>query len=419
MTLYSAHYVWQCLAGQQPEPPDRAQAGNAYEALLALHDAVPAGVGKVEAVWQTIQRDQPDLAASIGLANRWRITPDHKLYNLPPPQYLIEGELVEGSLHVLFGASGIGKSFVALDYALTIAEQGHDVIYCAGEGQSGYADRVMAWRKHHGKPDGKPIYFTSELVPLLDAEAIDEFILEVQISRLKPKLIIIDTLAWCLVGGDENSARDMGEAVRNCRHIQETLGTAILLVHHTGKSSTSERGSSALRGASDMMIYLEDRGGTLALSCDKAKDTEPFPTRFLRLVTVEAREGRTSCVVMPAEKVVQTKDDKLTRQQVELLELLNEAIFIETGAKYSQIEKQCPKMNTYRVLSQLKRLGYVRQGEKGDPYTITSEGIAALAQSGSLQPTQPTSSGESTPHKANGKPPHQTSFVPPERARYD
>ena len=45
----------------------------------------------------------------------------NELMELQPPSWLIDGVMEEGVFAVLYGASGEGKSFVALDWALSIA----------------------------------------------------------------------------------------------------------------------------------------------------------------------------------------------------------------------------------------------------------------------------------------------------------
>ena len=45
-----------------------------------------------------------------------------------------------------------------------------------------------------------------------------------------------------------------------CKAAVRELGCAVILVHHTGKSGDSERGSSAMRGALDTMICIKKNG---------------------------------------------------------------------------------------------------------------------------------------------------------------
>ncbi|MDP9315436.1 MAG: hypothetical protein M3R24_32010, partial [Chloroflexota bacterium] len=64
----------------------------------------------------------------------------------------------------------------------------------------------------------------------------------------------------------------------------------------------------------------------------------------------------------------------------EVLEILNLSVFRSIGAKSAQVRQECkiPMATIYRVLSELKERGYLQQSEKGDPFTITAAGIAAL-----------------------------------------
>ena len=58
-----------------------------------------------------------------------------------------------------------------------------------------------------------------------------------QARREEPKLIIFDTLARCMVGGDENSPLDMGRAVAAADRVRVETGAAVLLVHHPTKAN--------------------------------------------------------------------------------------------------------------------------------------------------------------------------------------
>jgi len=305
--------------------------------------------------------------------NGWRIYPVNDLDKLPPVQWLIDNEIPAKSLTVLYGTSGSGKSFIALDYALRIAQHA-PVVYVAAEGETGYADRKNAWISHFRNNPGS-LYFCFNTVRMLDLQNVKSF--TDAVIPISPKLIVIDTLARCMVGGDENSARDMGLFVESCDQIKQQLDAAVLVVHHTGKNSASERGSSALRGACESMIELSNDDGLITLSCSKSKDAQPFAPRFLRLVNVQVSPQRSSCAVIPSDKVAHVKGQPLTANQKAVLQALKMETFLTVGAKSSQLISTCgiSERTIYRVLSPLIKWGYVEQGKRGDPYKITEEGF--------------------------------------------
>jgi hypothetical protein len=320
------------------------------------------------------------IAESKGLGWNW-IHAD-QLDHLPPMRWLIQDEIPEQALVVLFGQSGAGKSFIALDYSLQIAQH-HPVLYIAAEGHAGYANRKIAWCKHHGLDAGQ-LYFpdNNAVISLLDPQVVEAFIASV--LPLQPKLIVFDTLAWCMTGGDENSTSDMQRFITHCRHIQNATGATLLLVHHTGKSGASERGSSALRGGADQMIELSNEDDIMTLSCSKSKETEGFEDRYLARLTLETRPGETSCVWLPTDKVTQTKSDRLSRQQRDVLGILSTPLFIEVGARFAQLAEALPNISRsgmYKILNRLMaaQLGYITQGKRGEPFSITPAGLAALS----------------------------------------
>src|SRR5205085_2929152 len=137
---------------------------------------------------------------------RGRLIHADELDNLPPVEWLIDSEIPKRSLTLLFGLSGAGKSFVALDYALRVA-QSAPVIYIAAEGVSGYAARVKAWCSHHKLPTGH-LYFLPGTAEIMNSKGVHDLLSE--IAEVRPVMVVVDTLARCMVGGDENSAKDMG-----------------------------------------------------------------------------------------------------------------------------------------------------------------------------------------------------------------
>lgn len=294
------------------------------------------------------------------------------LRNLPPTSWLIQGEIPAGLLTVVCGPSEAGKSFLMVDYAMRIARANPDrtIVYVAPEGGGGYRKRVEAWLLHHGGEEPENLVFVLRSVSMLDPSAVQ--MLLTAIRPLAPVLVIIDTLARNMVGGDENSAKDMGLFVSGCDVIRFEAGAAVSIVHHTGRSG-AYRGSSALFAASDSWIEFANDDGLITVSCGKAKDWKPFTPRYYRLV-----ESGESCVLVPSDQA--PAQSNLTEGQRKTLETLAMDIFTGPGAKLRELvaSTSVPEPTMFRILSRLKRMGYVTQSKRGDPYFIASGGLSAI-----------------------------------------
>ena len=275
-----------------------------------------------------------------------------QLADLPEPSYLVEDFIRARGMTVLYGPSGGGKSFAALDWSLCIAtgqpfygqavQQG-PVVYIAAEGASGYYSRAQAWCNSRGVAEVPDFRFWIEAPNFFRSETTA---LEVALAELDkpPVLIVIDTLARCLVGGDENSARDIGLFIQNAEKLAKRHGSALLIVHHTGKSGELERGSSALRGAADTMLCLKPDGANLKLTCEKQKDAAEFdPWRF------HLEPQNESCVIRLGDDV-----GRLSDHEQRILETVSESFGTEwvSATKVKEVS-DIPKSSFYRSLNTL------------------------------------------------------------------
>ena len=121
-------------------------------------------------------------------------------------------------------------------------------------------------------------------------------------------MIVIDTLARAMGGGDENSGQDMGRLIRHADLLRQMTGAHVHLVHHSGKDAgRGARGHSSLLGALDTEIHVEEHeDGTRVATITKQKDGEEGIKAAYRLVPVELGrdsddEPVTSCLVEPCE----------------------------------------------------------------------------------------------------------------------
>lgn len=188
------------------------------------------------------------------------------LDNLPGPEPLLGTLLFRKNLVVLAGAPGSFKSFVALDWAGSVATgklwQGHraqrgTVVYLAGEGDTGLPKRIRAWEKAHNDGRKAPMKVYPLPAALHTPESQETKGLVASIVRRQPDLVVIDTLNRYTPGMNENSAEEMGLFVAVASQIKDQTGACVVIIHHTTKDDGTERGSFALRGASDALYMMK------------------------------------------------------------------------------------------------------------------------------------------------------------------
>lgn len=294
-----------------------------------------------------------------------RLIPADKLAELPPTKILGTTRFVARGLNVVFGPSGAFKSFYTLDASLRIA-QSHPVVYVAAEGVGGLYRRVAAWCEHNQRGPGQA-YFVDREVNLLNSEQVAAF--GKCAAEVKPAMVVFDTLARCIPGGDENSAKDMGVAVQAAGVLQRGLKTAVTWVHHSNRAERGERGSGALRGASDAMIEVFPNGdGSIRVSCSKSKDEEPWVSEQFSFKAIE-RSG----VLVPT---VGYATLEYSTTELQILDFLALDTFRTAGARVAQIVNalNIPERTIYRLLSHLKSESQITQSKHGDPFTLTDDG---------------------------------------------
>jgi len=222
-------------------------------------------------------RDEPPRNGRGSLASR--LLGRTALGDLPKPEPLIEGTIDRRTVALLAGAWGSGKSFIAQDWAACTATgrrwQGRNVAagpvrYVAAEGAYGLSVRFDAWEYAWGRKIDNDAFAVLPIpVNLLNRADVAELCSLVEGCAL----VVIDTMARCLIGADENSAKDMGMAVDSLYTIREATGDGtVLAVHHTGKDRSTIRGSSALEAGVDTIYTTEGDARLIQLTRTKRKD---------------------------------------------------------------------------------------------------------------------------------------------------
>jgi len=188
-----------------------------------------------------------------------RLYRQSELRTLPCPKFLVDGYLLERSLAQLSGSSGAGKTFVFTDWACRLAAAGRKALVIVGEGFYRYQSRLDAWQVHHGTEVPNDNLIVVDEVPALpDAAQMAELIALVGRIRGTIDLIVVDTFAKGMSGYNEQDAADVTVALANLGALRRTAGGATgLLVTHFGWEGTRQRGSSALYGECDTVLYLK------------------------------------------------------------------------------------------------------------------------------------------------------------------
>ncbi|OFZ85784.1 MAG: hypothetical protein A2V78_02465 [Betaproteobacteria bacterium RBG_16_64_18] len=228
---------------------------------------------------------------------------------------IIKRLIGRGSLNVVFGPSGDGKTFFVMDVTGHIVAgipwRGRRVrrglgVYVAAEAGTSILRRFCAWRDYHlseVREDRTPLAIITQAANLLNMVEVEELLAELRTiateAKLPLALVVFDTLSRSIPGGDENSAEDMTRVIAAADAIRDELGAAVIIVHHSGKdSSKGARGHSSLFAAADTVISVIERVATVDKSRDgTAGEVFPFALDVVDLGTDSDGDAATTCIV--------------------------------------------------------------------------------------------------------------------------
>lgn len=187
-------------------------------------------------------------------------------------------------LAVLAGPRGTFKSFIALDWLMRIALQGHTVVILSGEG-AGLDRRIDAWMRTHA--------------PTVDLENMSVLVLErpLNLSLVadmealreafealpeKPAAVAVDTFSKFAAGIDENDNSEVATYLSALSEsIREAFTATVLLIAHSGHGDAKRpRGASSLMANPDAEYIVErpnPAAMTVTVSRERFKDGAALP----------------------------------------------------------------------------------------------------------------------------------------------
>jgi hypothetical protein len=335
----------------------------------------------------------------------YRLLTDVELEALEPARGIIGDVLFEDCIAYLFGESDTWKTFIAVAWSLCLAAEmawlGHEVrggpvIYVAAEGGRGLAKRVTAWKQHHRIRTSVDLLALPMPVNLLDPGAMPRLVASIrahpQLGDRKPVLIVFDTLARSMDGGDENGTMEANAVTSAASILRATFGCCVLVVHHSGKDpGRGMRGNSALKANADVVIRVvapalpegqrRKPGDVVVLHSDKSKDNTNFDDIFV--TTAEEQwamettgEQRSSLVIIHADKPLDRgKAATLIASQQQALDTLALA---PSGFKAGEWEKASglPGTTFHEARRKLSDRGFVALDPEGGTgrYQVTASG---------------------------------------------
>lgn len=345
--LKFAKFYQSILAGNMPDVPTVADIGDeAYAVMDALQSD---GIEGAKKAMIALMNRTPRLAAALATLptaneeeqeqeeedkDRFIKHDDGKrslklwsiddLYALPDPKYLVSKILSLVGVSLLYGPSNTGKTFAAINMALSIAhgeywfgrrvEEG-SVLYINAEGRHNFKKRLMAWYKEH--PTLSPTAKFQSVQWSVDLQLHYQEIIET-IKRMpdKPVLIIVDNFSMC-ADVEQDKQREVSKVLGGMNNLAQTYETHVMIIHHTNKSGDFN-GSQAFKNHVDAMIELKkedpsDKNSAILFCSEKNRDEENFPTIRTELKVIDLFIDPNTLETITSGVIIES-EDKTFRQ---------------------------------------------------------------------------------------------------------
>ncbi len=209
-----------------------------------------------------------------------------------PPAQLVKKLIPKCGICFIGGQSGAGKTFVAVDLAVSLASGSSffsyptiervGVVILAAEGAHTLASRIEVAKEQKAPAKLLPIAWLADVPNLTDTRHMRELVARLKAvdeqfqttHGVRLGAVICDTLDACFAIEDENDNSKAAAVIRHLKELSDRLNVVVIPVHHYGKSAeTGLRGASAWRAGSDVVLsVLADRDHVTG-ACDNRRLT--------------------------------------------------------------------------------------------------------------------------------------------------
>lgn len=190
----------------------------------------------------SLYKDGPVLLKDVSIKDEDRLKT-----NIVELDRVLGGGIVKGSVILIGGDPGVGKSTISLQVSNHLTQQGISVLYVSGE-ESVAQTKLRA--KRLGEPGSNNLYIVNQT----DLSLIIEYV-----KKLKPQVLIIDSIQVIFDSGISSSPGSVSQ-VRECAGIltqlAKTSGTSIFIIGHVTKEGTLA-GPRVLEHIVDTVLYFE------------------------------------------------------------------------------------------------------------------------------------------------------------------
>jgi DNA replication protein DnaC len=287
-----------------------------------------------------------------------------------PPQWIIPGILPEG-FTFLGGRPKQGKSFLALQIALTAVQLGKKVVYFALEDGPG---RIQARLQSLGLPDLEalkniPLTFIFELPKIQSPAPEDYAIHKINEHAKEADLIIVDP--WLALKPDSDKKKDIVQeeylALQTIRKLLKNK--SVLIVHHTRKAGGEDL-TSALLGTTgqtaavdNIMVLQKGKMEKKAILSFMLRDFEAKDLGLMRL------ENGFWQIQGTAEEMMLAEEQSKIVEAIKKLEEMQEKPTIKAIAELVGKKENAVKV----ALFELVQKGVVHRKERGVYSLLTKE----------------------------------------------